>query len=1609
MPLSDWNSLVAQDGFRAATPEKQQEFRMAWLSQVAPKIYGDSWNDPSTQRNITQMVFNPVPAKLPDEDKIFTPDKLSYNNYVNLENDPTFRQHDYKDQQTLRWAWFNKSVQNDPTMKAMNPEQLSNVYEALMSRAPVSGERQLGSDNYLYTVPNESILEADAKNKASANSALNVVTKIAGNIESPFIQLVSGLTGWTDKDYAQSLHSLIDTIEWRNGQTDKEHSFFSETVPNLVGNALMFGSKGPGGALTDVLGGQATGGLIKGIAGVGMEHTPGLLGTLGKTVGLKMIPQEVTSILGSTVAGAGIAVAQNIGSGNAPTQDLASNIIQNIGFSSVAEFGGQLLRARQLAKAMGANAQQVADTLYGKFDPNQMLNPEMQDILKAHPDGAKLVNSSMAFHKSGLPLNLSKDHNVITTLGDQLGMKVHFEGNGVVVEDATTGSPLFRRTNITDPIAQADAVWEYFDTVPDKITPASLLRKSPSEIANMQKSLTVYKGSYDRAPERSFLKDSLTNLGVPVSLGVDTSHPDTMVLDKIADEIKAYKTDSTKSMETLAYKLSGQYGVKLDNVEDTRMLWNGLRKLSPNGIKIYTDTTTGQAIQDFRDTIKSLGVQVDKNIQTNPSRTPPLAFISTTATNFADNTVMVASSSQIREFLNRTATRESIGKGLDTKQANGASLGGNLTEIGRAGPNDLYTVRMTIPAKVPGGYTTADVSFTSVREMQKFLARGGSFTASGNFNAGTKVFTDKVSQKAYHDFVREQSAGNPKAIAGMYMPYEFMSKNAVDNGYNLSMFKDKYYLTDIIDPDASQLKKNVFDSLNEVNQYLLKHNTNSVTDMIDLPKTSLDEASKAVGGTLNPKEILEEAQYSKKSTYGIANMAKMAMSPQDYNATTFAHFKDLDAVGIDPIKNYNDMALMVQTQNSFMGERGKYINNVLTKGISKAESADLVQYIQAYDSADHATKMLGDHVGDLEFVTKRELEATWMADAKKGPDYVAKMQKHSALTHQYLDGLFSMMGLNKDTYVYNYLPRMQQEIRNKHIGPSDVFMWGAINSLTDYEKKFAFEFTRGSDAVEMAYDTDIRKILTQYTNLASRKLFLRPAMKQIGDQIKQIDEALLKSGKPRGSGLQAYIDYTRSMFRDIEGIGTDGERQIRMATNNLHEKLRDVIHRGDAKPGATNPRLEAIDDATLKGFTNATQAKYTAKAKLAKGIELTQYEKDVLGGSDPAVAEITAMLSDNFEEAKSAGIADSYAKHSALDNLQKVLTASSLSFKPELVTRNLAQSLTVGAPVIGTRWWYAGLQDIMIPGNLARIDRLGLQSPTTVPIGTGELSKSGFLGKVVDVSMYPHKITDLWGRGIIYLGMEARVNSALDLRNKGLISEKAFARMSGMKMFGPEVQNEAQRILYSSKDSSAFVNFVAKTATDRTNFVYEKFNKPQAFKGVIGRMFGQFGSWSANYVNMTLDQLRQLKSNPAQAVGFLTRSAAVTYAIAHSFNQAGIDPAPYIPWETWYFSGGPYYSLANDLLDAGGGDAQAAHRAITNLKALIPFSGAATTLDRSLEAALEGSYYEAFVNLAIGHPALTVYPQRKGVIDQATSAAGKAAGKVSTAIGDQKQNFWNKL
>jgi hypothetical protein len=264
---------------------------------------------------------------------------------------------------------------------------------------------------------------------------------------------------------------------------------------------------------------------------------------------------------------------------------------------------------------------------------------------------------------------------------------------------------------------------------------------------------------------------------------------------------------------------------------------------------------------------------------------------------------------------------------------------------------------------------------------------------------------------------------------------------------------------------------------------------------------------------------------------------------------------------------------------------------------------------------------------------------------------------------------------------------------------------------------------------------------------------------------------------------------------------------------------------------------------------------------------------------------------------------------------------TNMGFRPYLPVRNLFQIFTTLAPRFGNDNVFKSLRYVAdnteeVLGYLRRIGEIS-DAP---PIVNDILNAEGFLGKVTHAGLRMFKNSDDITRAVAYGTARVQWDKAVDLWKRGYIKgEKKFIRMAGLDRIDPYDRAEIIQLLRKGDPdslSTAMDLYGGKVIRD-TMFAYRGSQSPTAFHGLVGRAFGQYGTYSVNYIQNTLKGLGWGVKMPfATRLGYATRFVGNSLAIYYMMRSIGVRADNFLPWNPALFGGGPMFHYAVNAMQA---------------------------------------------------------------------------------------------
>lgn len=321
-----------------------------------------------------------------------------------------------------------------------------------------------------------------------------------------------------------------------------------------------------------------------------------------------------------------------------------------------------------------------------------------------------------------------------------------------------------------------------------------------------------------------------------------------------------------------------------------------------------------------------------------------------------------------------------------------------------------------------------------------------------------------------------------------------------------------------------------------------------------------------------------------------------------------------------------------------------------------------------------------------------------------------------------------------------------------------------------------------------------------------------------------------------------------------------------------------------------------------------------------------------------------------------------------LANLYNLNFTVNLGMKPFLAIRNGMQIYTTLGSRFGLLPVDRAVKYMLKPddGFLEGLKRLGIISGN--PPVVGAISKfDSKLSRFADKMMTWFKNSDEYTRAVAYKTGLNMWDDAVSRYQRGVIkTQDEFFKASGLDLMDPEVRDRSWKLLQQNTPQSIAGggDYYAFNVQQETMFGYRTSQAPMTRDGVIGKMFGTYGSYPVGYRANIARALRY--GTTAQKLAFVGRFLAINGALYAGFRAAKIKAPDFIPGAAAVFGGGPFIDQLYTILQAGNVTSYEGRQArgellsyITNLGPLSPYVRYGKKMLKYLD---EGDMYRAFLS-----------------------------------------------
>lgn len=1505
-----WEDISYDDTYRTANRFKQNQIRMAWMTQVAPQLYQGMPNTPQTQMalwNYTRQ--NVLPDKKPDEDEIIKPESLSMEQYALLENNPAFGKKPFAEQLEYRDIWLRRMAHQDGEFKTLTPEEQTKFAQDFMKRYPSGYGLGWAGNTVGMNYTKEQIM------KDLDNPNTDKVLKQIGSYTEQFVSsaidtattlftgpilFLSDLIGGQYNDLRAIVNEHQNFSDWYKYVSDA-----TNPIPSFVGS-LVGMIKGPFGGFEKILAGGFKTATKAGSIVPKLVAEAGLIEKLGtKVLGAGKVAPLAYQILGGATAGGVFGITQAMREGKPWDANILSDATFGVGFEVLTRYFGAVSQIKKALKKAGVSTS-LKNLFNAPWKPGDMeWSPEFMKISKGDPRFAEIMGLDKAINKEGWVDQFYAHETTLGLRAEMRGVKLDITDTGAKILRKETGDIIY---SVDGPKLQTlqklSNKLDYLDEGFDSITP-----KKFSDVLASGKDMELRELDYVPEAGRKYILDYF-NSHPGMAKGFDYTLDkagDTSTIDKLYGVIRNNSTPKiVKYMESIGIDLSMIGGEAADRIKGVKAEIAGLKanllQLSPKSAHFIVEKGTGKMLDAGGIPV----VYLEHPLVKDP---------------FFGKGIGVGSADKIREKLASMAKIYA-----DESKAQDIIFKGKNVKLYHWGDNRVLQLKMKVAA-TDGTLVDTVLNFSSVRQAQEFMSLGTEAAIK-------KVYqNDKTLQHALIEYKKSlsRSAINRIKAEGDALPFQYLAKQAKDEGYFLAHSNGKYIIQDVRG-DIGTIKLKVFNSMTEVSDWLKANDARDVLpNSVSIPQDVIDEFGLDVDAeeAFRPLKDLPTYEQKIKDHFTIRESLAYRLLPFDSAMELFNKHQigaDLRKAGMGPIDIRNILRKQSESKSVWTGKYKALIGD-FSKGMSKDQAEEISRLMEAVDNMDHLSpNQLQMREAGHHFDLKKDVYDDLVK--KYGPDKAQRMLAVSNQGREMFNHLFKELGIDSNKFITEYVPRMQMELNRRGVSMGQKVDLHVLigKDMPSTEKEAFFRFLRGSDPKAIAWERNIFTLMNSYVEIAAKEKFTQPVLTEIAAMLKKVGGTVVNGKSP--ADRMAFAAYMTDLMRSEMNIHAPHEEVLKLAAQATFETL------------------------------------------------ATKFNKPI--------------------------------KKGVADVVQKLLTAATgsyLAFRPWAVGKQLTQSLLVGAPFIGVNYWLDGMDEMMRPGSLQYLMKLGKIDLSNIPVGGGFMMKgSGLLEKAVDIGMKPFKWGDAVNRAITYYGMRARFRYHAGQLNKlGASYMNTFLTESGMKYFGRGQYAYMKKILDTKPLVDAvrtLEDHVSTLAMNKTQFLYEKFEHPSMFRSGMGRIFGTFGTWPVSYLSLMSDVVTSNTLNFGQKAKIFGETLAVTGALCSGFTMLGINSESMLPWNSVSFSGGPYYQMINDALGAISNDPDSGTRwrsFVKSIVGLVPFSGEASGVMQAIDAFQRGEQWEGILHLMSAPIVLENHPKPAKTplseLEKQLIALGGEAGK----------------
>jgi hypothetical protein len=1123
-----WESVALSTRYRSLDPFEKQKIRDAWLREQAdPFIFKGqllSNRNALIQMQNYQNSFN-LPAPLPDEDTIITPNTLNMDGYSAIERNTVFARKPYAEQKELMRIWYTKMGLMDQNFRKLSPEQQQRFGSLLMERPPasaLSATLRNGPLDSPYTDAKKAFINAER----GAQDAESYIQQFVTSFNKAGTAITGPIAKWLGDTFlgkeGNFLSSMYTDMEQQN-DWKADISNATNPLPSFVGG--MLGTiASPFPKVEKALSG-AIHLPFKGAKA--LEVTPGILEAIGTKAGLKL-PSLTYGIAGGTLAGMLQGVGMSMLEDKPWNTYLAQDAIGGAAFELITRYIGGVRNVRKLMSTSGYKGT-MKDFLHAPLKVgigSDSLAEQMRALIKSNQLVSYLVGVDDLVDKSGVLYQLYNSKRGIEMRANILGYKINDTADRLELVKDNSVKEVWNKGSKEAQYIQAGDWLDVQEVDWQRVTTGKTIR----ELLNTAQTVELYTGS--RVPEQARNKMlevfDQHNINLPLNYKDDPIRNSALV-DSLYRVVMAAKSapEAERALRArgidLGMGVEGEEGVR-DATINVAQLRRDLRKLQPSSAYFIYDSKTNTLVRP--ENIPQ--VLIDSALFKDPKMY---------------KNIWTGSFDKLRNALSTLKSRRIS----DMRKATRLAKTNNI-ELRRLEDNSMVELVARIPDET-GNINEIAILFDSYAKAHNFARGYGKEAFKETFG------NDPAMYQSYKSFTKEFAKKDRAAFNKDFLPYRFLSKEARDKGYYLGVYKGRYIVQDILGGPALNAKHYEFNSLGEVSQWLKGNDPREVLDdLFDLTPEVHNYMSDVIDPMLDPEPMrgLEPLPVKQKKFFGAALSLSMALKPTQWVMEAFERLpfgRALAEAGMGPDAMHNMMRTGVNTSQAWSRT---YVNAI--HDIGKGFDEDMADYARRWweglaDPNEPRTPGLSQE-------TKAEVEE--LMKAKFGDAKTVQIIEAATKIHSILEELFHASGVDPSTYLNHYMTVLRQDVNTALPSlAAGIDVHKSIDQLPRVNKPAMFEFLRGADINDVAREKNIFRLSTTYVHLAARKRWIQPVLEQIKTHIKQVAKSGVLKGKD--TDYEAFTRYISGIFDAVNGSIDHNSRihksAIENTINNIRAKL----------------------------------------------------------------------------------------------------------------------------------------------------------------------------------------------------------------------------------------------------------------------------------------------------------------------------------------------------------------------------------------------------------------------------------------------------------------------